>query len=122
MEKRAYLKLVSEINLEGCLKLPINELESFDNTINLKHQRYQQFQAKKSIFKERSHIFLKETSIKIKEEVNKLVDLPMEVLQEMLLKRSPNMQFRNLDKIEKEELIKILEEYMLLDNLENEDD
>jgi hypothetical protein len=122
MEKREYFKLISQIELEACLNLPIDELEIFDNSLNLKHIKFQSFQAKSEVNRERNRINLKETSSKIKSKVENLLNLPIEKLQEMLLTRSPNMQFRNLDKLDKNEIIKILGDYMLLDDLENENE
>lgn len=122
MDKKKYFNTISQIHLEGCLDLPVEELESFDNSVNLKHLKFQYFQAKKSMFKERNSIILEEGIQKVKDKVNQLLELPIETLQKMLLQRSPNMQFRNFDKLDKNELIKILEDYMLLDDLENENE
>lgn len=122
MDKKKYFNTISQIHLEGCLDLPVEELESFDNSVNLKHLKFQYFQAKKSMFKERNSIILEEGIQKVKDKVNQLLELPIETLQKMLLQRSPNMQFRYFDKLDKNELIKILEDYMLLDDLENENE
>jgi len=122
MDKRKYLKLISQINLDGCISLPINELEDFDNTLIIKHIKLQAFQAKSALNRERNELNIKKTTSKIKSQVENLFSLPIEKLQEMLLTRSPNMQFRNLDKLDKDEIIKILGDYMLLDDLENEDE
>jgi hypothetical protein len=122
MDKKKYFNTISQIHLEGCLDLPVEELESFDNSVNLKHLKFQYFQAKKSMFKEYNSIILEEGIQKVKDKVNQLLELPIETLQKMLLQRSPNMQFRNFDKLDKNELIKILEDYMLLDDLENENE
>lgn len=122
MNKRDYLKRMSELMIEGCIELPIEEMESFDNTENIKHARFQIFQAKKSLFQERNRLFLEKASTKVKEKIALLAEKPIEKLQEMLLSRSPNMQFRNLDKLDKEELIKILGDYMLLEDIEDDNE
>lgn len=120
MEEKKYFNSISRIHLEACLTLPIEELEAFDNAVSLKHIKFQFFQSKKELFKERNSILIDELKQRIKDKVSQLADMPTDALQEMLLQRSPNMQFRNLDKLEKDEIIRILEDYMLLENWEDE--
>ena len=122
MEKRKYLKLISDIEVEGCLKLPVSDLEEFDNTFILKQIKFQSFKAKSELNRKKNEICLNDSFNLVKSKIDKLFTLSIEQLQEMLLKRSPSMQFRNLDKLDKEEIIKILGDYMQLDNLENEEE
>lgn len=120
MSNKKYFNSVSDIHLEGCLNLPLKDLESFENTSNIKHLKFQAFQAKKELNKDHNRGLLKDAEKKIKERVKELENFTKEALQEMLLEKTPNMQFRNFEKLDKEELIKILEDYMLLDDLDED--
>ena len=122
MDNKQFFKNISEIHLEGCLELPIEELVTFDNSHNIKNIKFSSFQAKKNLFIEQNNVLIEQATQKIKDKVNKIIDLPIEALQEMLLQRSPNMQFRNFEKLERDELLRILEDYMILDDLEDENE
>lgn len=122
MNKKKYFNAISDIHLEGCLNLPIEELESFDNSGNIKHLKYQAFQAKKKLNKDRNRASIEEAEYKVKEKMEGLMNLSIEALQELLLAKTPNVQFRNFEKLDKEELINILGDYMLLDDLDEDDE
>lgn len=68
---------MSKIQTEGALNLPIEELESFDNRYVLKQVRMQIF--------------------KLKRVKNKLIDLPISALQEMIAQKELGMQLRNFE-------------------------
>lgn|SRR5690554_6527549 len=122
MSNKKYFNSVSDIHLEGCLNLPLKDLEPFENSGNIKHLKFQAFQAKKEFNKEHYRGILKEAENRIKERVKELENFTKEALQEILLEKTPNMQFRNFEKLDKEELIKILEDYMLLDDFDEDNE
>lgn len=119
MEKRKSLINMSLIEMEACVSLPIGEIESFDNSNNLKLMRLNRFNSKVNLNKEKAQIYIENISEKTKGKIDSLIEFPLEKLTEMILSRRTNFQFRNMDKLQKEDLIEILSDYYLLEDMED---
>jgi hypothetical protein len=118
MERRKSLINMSLIEMEACITLPIEEIESFDNSNNFQLMKFNRFNSKAVLNKERALLYLENISEKTKEKIDSLIEVPLEKLTEMILSRRTNFQFRNMDKLEKEDLIEILSDYYLLEDME----
>jgi len=122
MESRKYFKLMTDIAEEASLNLPIEEIESTDNTELIRFSRYQLFQAKSKLYKEIGIAKVEEATNKIKDELKRMADLPLELLQRELIRLIPQTQFRNLDKLDKKEILKLIEDSLILENLSDDEE
>lgn len=116
MSKREELRILTAIDHEKCLEAPIEELEQYENQSNLKFIKNRLFKAKALVNKEKLELGFSDAASRIQDKLNNLANYSVEALQEMLLDKA--VQYRNFEKLSKEEIITILEDYYILEEIE----
>ncbi|MFW5803633.1 MAG: hypothetical protein ACOCWG_00210 [bacterium] len=117
MEIRKHLKLITDIAEEASLNLPIEEIESTDNSELIKFTKFQLFQAKSRLYKEIGAAKIEAAKTKVKDELERLANLSLAELQEKMVGLMPQTQFRNLEQLDKGEILKLIEDSLILDNM-----
>lgn len=122
MKNRKHFKLITDIAEEASLNLPIEEIESSDNSEIIRFVKFQQFQAKSRLYKEIGTAKVEAAKIKIKEEFERIAVLPIEKLQLELTNLMPQTQFRNLEQLDKDEILKIIEDTLILEKMSDDEE
>lgn len=122
MSNRNEFKLLTEIDLEKCIHSSIAELDPFENAFSLKTIKNKIFKAQSGINKERQILRMSNAASRVQNKIDELLNLSIEALQEKLLIKTPLVQFRNYKELDKDDLIKILEDYYILEEIENRHD
>jgi hypothetical protein len=121
MKAEEYFKRISNLELEASINLPIEEFETCDNSKTLKFIRKQKFIQRAELNKEKySEIFAKITS-GTKEKIEALQNYSIEALLSIINSRDVQYQFRNLEKLDENQLRDIIADLYLLDELKNEE-
>ncbi|MCH2229186.1 MAG: hypothetical protein MK105_02485 [Crocinitomicaceae bacterium] len=121
MEDKAILNIISSLEVEATLETPINELETFDNVESIKFIKRQKFKQKALLNKEKYAIQLNSIGAEAREKIESLKNISTEALLHLIKQRDVNFQFRNLEKLDENQLREILEDLYLLDELSDEE-
>jgi Mg/Co/Ni transporter MgtE len=121
MEGKKILNIISLLEVEGALKMPVSELETFDNAGSIKFIKRQKLQQKALLNKEKYAILFNSLSAAAKEKKEALKNLSTEAVLTLIKQRDVNFQFRNLEKLDKNQLREILEDLYVLDELNEEE-
>ncbi|MCT4589110.1 MAG: hypothetical protein N4A71_14910 [Carboxylicivirga sp.] len=122
MDNRKYFKLMTNIAEEASLNLPLEDIQSTDKTELVKFSKFQLFKAKSKLFKEIGTAKIEAAKNKVQVELKSIATLPIEALQNKLASLMPQTQFRNLEKLDKDEILKLIEDSLILDNLDEDDE
>lgn len=121
MEGEKILNIISSLEVEAALEMPVSELEKFDNARSIMFIKRQKFQQKVLLNKEKYAILLDSVSAAAKEKIEALKNLSTEAILTLIKQRDVNFQFRNLEKLDENQLREILEDLYMLDELNDEE-
>lgn len=121
MEGKKILAIISSLEVEAALEMPVRELETFDNVRSIKFIKRQKFHQKVLLNKEKYSILLNNVSVTAKEKIEALKDLSIEAILTLIKQRDVNFQFRNLEKLDESQLREILEDLYMLDELDDKE-
>lgn len=121
MNSKEYFNRVSSLELEASLNRPLDEFESSDNANVLKFIKRQKFSQNAALNKEKFSVLFAKITQATKEKIEALQDLSHESLLSILDKREVQYQFRNLDKLDTNQIRDIITDLYILDELKNEE-
>lgn len=121
MNHKKLLNIISMMEFEASTSLPIDELNDFDNNENIKFIKHQGFKQKASLNKEKYSLILNKISEKTRQKIDDLQSLPLDVLLNIIHKREISFQFRNLEKLDENQIREIISDLYLLDELKDEE-
>lgn len=121
MAKKDILNHISALAVEAVSELSIEELETHDNSESLAFIRHQKFKLKAELNKEKYALILSNISEGTKEKIEALKNLSLDALIKLINQREVKFQFRNLEKLEEDQIREIITDLYLLDELKNED-
>lgn len=121
MKTKEILNKISFLAFEASISLSMDEINEFDNSGNIKFIRRQKLYQRAELNKEKYEILATQIGDKTKEKIANLVNLSFEQLSNIIVQDKPNFQFRNLEKLEENELRELIADLYMLEDIENED-
>ena len=121
MKTKEILNKISLLAYEASISLSMDEINEFDNSENIKFIRRQKLYQRAALNKEKYEILATQIGDKTKEKIANLVNLSFEQLSNIIVQDKPNFQFRNLEKLEENELRELIADLYMLEDIENED-
>lgn len=121
MNSKEYFNRISNLELEASINRPIEEFESSDNANVLKFIKRQKFSQNAVLNKEKYSVLFAKITQATKEKIEALQSLSLESLLSILNQRDVQYQFRNLDKLDADQIRDIISDLYILDELKNEE-
>jgi hypothetical protein len=121
MNSKEYFNRISNLELEASINRPIEEFESSDNANVLKFIKRQKFSQNAVLNKEKYFVLFAKITQATKEKIEALQSLSLESLLSILNQRDVQYQFRNLDKLDADQIRDIISDLYILDELKNEE-
>lgn len=121
MNSKNYFKRISDLELEATLNLPFEDLETSDNANILRFIKRQKFSQKAALNKEKYSVLFAKITETTKEKIEALQSLSLESLLAIINEREVQFQFRNLNKLDADQIRDIIADLYILDELKNEE-
>lgn len=121
MESKDILNSISLFEFEATTTLPIEEFEVIDNSVSIKFIKRQKFNQKAILNKAKYTLMLNKISEDTKQKIEILKDFSLEVLMGIIKERGINFQFRNIEKLDENQIREIISDLYMLDELKDEE-
>lgn len=121
MDSKDILNSISLLEFEASTTLPIEEFETIDNNGSIKFIKRQKFNQKAILNKEKYSLMLNKISEDTKQKIETLKDFTLDALLGIIKERGINFQFRNIEKLDKNQIREIISDLYMLDELKDEE-
>ncbi|MBL7472225.1 hypothetical protein [Robertkochia sediminum] len=121
MEGKEILNTISSLEVEAALEKPVNELEVFDNSNSIKFIKRLKYRQKAHLNREKYTLMFNSIGDETRKKVEALKNLSAKALLKIIKERDVNFQFRNLEKLDVDQIREIVEDLYMLDELGDEE-
>lgn len=121
MESKDILNNISLLEFEASTNLPIEDFEAVDNSDTIKFIKRQKFNQKAILNKEKYSLMLNKISENTKQKIETLKGFTLDALLEIIKERGINFQFRNIEKLDENQIREIISDLYMLDELKDEE-